>query len=528
MSEIAEKPRKPRGQSNLVKNVTSNWVGLISRILLSFFLAPFVVSRLGNVYYGIWTLLNEFTGYLWLFDFGVRESVIKYVAQYHATGDDKELNSTVNAALFLYSAIALLTLLGTGAMVFALPYIFSIPDASVSEARWALFLTGAAIAQGFVANVFVGVMMGLQQFYIVTRVGVLFSFLRAGLIVLALSNGMGIIALAAIQLLMSTLGSTRVYFLARAQLPSYRPSVVVPAREQLQRVFAYSKYVLGNNIGEKVVFRTDAFVIGIFLPITTLTYYAIAGSLVGYLRSMVMTMAAVLNPVSSALEARQDSARLNALFLAACRAAVLIGAPFCVAFYLLGYRFISLWMGPEYAPQATAVLRVLCTAYLMGLPHYCISSVLYGVGKHDIMARWRGVEAAINIVLSVILVNYIGLIGVAIGTLVSHVFVTALVLPLKITRVLGLGLWAYYEAVYVRPLLSAVPFAVVCYLIEVYLRPGSLVTFFVYVGLGLAFYVVPAWFIALGPQDRGLVRSRLGSLLPRRLAGIALARSGSR
>ena len=45
---------------------------LLVNTVISFVLAPIVVTHLGSVYYGIWSLLMQFTGYLWLFDFGVR------------------------------------------------------------------------------------------------------------------------------------------------------------------------------------------------------------------------------------------------------------------------------------------------------------------------------------------------------------------------------------------------------------------------------------------------------------------------
>ena len=95
---------RPSPHEHRLKNVTSNWASLGTGILVSFFLAPFVVHSLGNVYYGIWALISDFTGYLWLLDFGVRESVIKFVAQYHASDRRDELVATVNGALFCTAA----------------------------------------------------------------------------------------------------------------------------------------------------------------------------------------------------------------------------------------------------------------------------------------------------------------------------------------------------------------------------------------------------------------------------------------
>ena len=134
MTPSAESQPKPWSTSALVRNVTSNWAGIIVSVAFAFVLAPLTVRTLGNVHYGIWTLLMQLTGYLWLFDFGVRESVIKYVSQYHAAGDKDRIVSTVRTAVSIYSVVSLATLLAAIALALALPHLFNIPEGEVAQA----------------------------------------------------------------------------------------------------------------------------------------------------------------------------------------------------------------------------------------------------------------------------------------------------------------------------------------------------------------------------------------------------------
>ena len=110
MPDVSTPPRKVWSMSVIVKNVTSSWASILVGIAIAFVLAPLTVRSLGDLYYGIWTLLMQLTGYLWLFDFGVRESVVKYVAQYHASDDHEQVNATVNTAVSIYSLVSLATL----------------------------------------------------------------------------------------------------------------------------------------------------------------------------------------------------------------------------------------------------------------------------------------------------------------------------------------------------------------------------------------------------------------------------------
>lgn len=504
------------------KNVSWIWLGLAVNIGISFFLAPFVVRGLGNVYYGVWTLINQFTGYLWLLDFGVRESVVKYVAQHHAVEEKEELASVVHAAVSLYAIIGALVILAVGVMTAALPYVFNIPADSITAARITLMMVGLTIAQGFVFNVYVGVLMGLQKFYLVDRLGVFFAVARAGLIVLTLSAGYGIVGLALVTVLITLAGNIAVYVLCRMHAPGIGFRLAKPRGEDVRRIAHYGKFVLVNNIGEKLVYASDGLVVGAFLPIANLTYFAIAGSLVGYLKTIVNSMASVLNPMTSTLDSKCDSKAVGVLFLSSAKAAMIVGMPFCVGFIVLGERFIDIWMGPAYGATSARILQVLAVAHLVGLPYYTFSGVLYGLAKHQVVAGIRLGEAVVNLTMSVILVQIYGLIGVAIGTLVPHVVIAAIVLPKLLPRLLAVDVGTYYRNTYLRPLLASVPFWLACLAIDRKLAPASFLTFAGTVAAAMPIYFLPCWWIALSRDERTLMATQFERfklrLTPRRTA----------
>ena len=79
-----------------------------------------------------------------------------------------------------------------------------------------------------------------------------------------------------------------------ALLPAYLPDCPCGPRglyAPRSRAAQLWQYVLLANIGDKVVFATDAIIIGMFLPIAALTPYAIAGTLIESMRSVVKAMA---------------------------------------------------------------------------------------------------------------------------------------------------------------------------------------------------------------------------------------------
>jgi O-antigen/teichoic acid export membrane protein len=50
-------PHNPSKRPAILRNILTNWGGFVFSVGISFFLAPYVVRHLGNVGYGVWSLV---------------------------------------------------------------------------------------------------------------------------------------------------------------------------------------------------------------------------------------------------------------------------------------------------------------------------------------------------------------------------------------------------------------------------------------------------------------------------------------
>jgi O-antigen/teichoic acid export membrane protein len=156
-------------------------------------------------------------------------------------------------------------------------------------------------------------------------------------------------------------------------------------------------------------------------------------------------------------------------------------------------------------PQAGAVLRVLAIGFAAGLPFSTISAALYGLGQHHHVAYSRIAEGIVNLGLSLLLVQTIGPVGVAIGTAVPPFFSVVLYLPTGLPKRMPLELRAYYTWTYLRPLAASVPFVLACWAIERVIQPQTLLVFVVTGTASLVLYVIPCWLLALTAAERSRV-----------------------
>ena len=151
-------------RARIVGNVLSNWGGQVFGVGLSFFVAPFIVHRLGDTAYGVWILVMSIAGYMGLLDLGVRGAVTRYVAGFSASGRDEEAGRTASAALQIFlTTAAAVVILSVVLSVFAVDH-FNIPAAYRVAARLVLILSGLNVGISLLSGVYAGVIAARQRF----------------------------------------------------------------------------------------------------------------------------------------------------------------------------------------------------------------------------------------------------------------------------------------------------------------------------------------------------------------------------
>ncbi len=499
-----------------MRALASSWLGLAAGLGIAFFLSPFVVGKLGAAWYGVWAVAAQFTGYLYLLDFGVRESVIRYTSKYAARRQAQQLNRVITASLLIYTPITIAAGAGVALFVWGVPHWFNLEPRYWSDTRHAIFFTGLTIVQTFVFNVFAGVVTGLRRWDIGSAMGVVTNLLRAALLVSFLNAGYGIVAVAAIQFavaLAAGIATTVVALtLLRRNGMAFRPVALGfrRFRRMSKCIFGYGAYVIVNNVGEKLIGATDAIIVGIYLPIAAVAHFAIAGSLVGYLKAILGATAQVFNPLASHLHTVRQGEELRRALLLGVVINVLISLPIATAFVLLGQQFIALWMGQEFSVPSAPVLAVLAVTAVVTAPQSVVSSVLYGISRHRTIALLRITEAVFNLGLSVAFVKWFGLVGVALGTAIPSAVIVLFVLPAQVCAILGIKLSVYYERAYLRPMASVLPFALGAYWLRTRALPESLPGFLSSVAVLTVLYVPCAFLLSFNASERDLVLRRYG------------------
>jgi O-antigen/teichoic acid export membrane protein len=508
-----EQPMKSPAKPSVAKNVLSNWGSFLFGAIISFFLAPFIVRHLGDVGYGVWTLLTSLTGYLGLLDMGVRGAVTRYVARFHAQDKKEELQGIVSSGLVVFVTAGLVAIFISVLLAFFGIQHFQVPAEYRATARIVLIIAGVNVAVSLIAGVFGGVVVGLQRFDLTNTVEVTITAARSLLIVFALRAGMGLFTLAALQLLFAIVTVITNVVLVRRLAPQLKIRFNQVDRERLRLIFSFSAYSLLLQLAGYLVYYSDSLVIGWYLPVTSVTFFAIAGNLMTYARAPISSISVTLTPHASSIEATDNLEKLKHVSTLAARYSAAVMLPIAVTFLFRGKAFIGLWMGAEYADLSSKVLIALTVGWMVSAGNQALGGIMMGISKHKALVPVALVEGSINLILSIVLVKKMGIVGVAWATTLPSVCVHGIFWPLYVRRVLKIPAFSYIYSTWIRNACAAIPFVLATMGIEKYWPANNLRVYFLQIFLILPLALLGDWIFVVDKEDRQKVLSRLQSLL---------------
>ncbi len=466
----------------LVTNVGSSWFSLGFDVLVGLFLSPFLLHWLGDTAFGIWVLIFSITGYYGLFDLGIRSSVVRYVSKFTATDDIEDLAKLINTSLFTYSCIGVFSLLVTVFLSFYVDHIFKIPPEFHSTARWLLLMVGASVGIGFPLGVVGGYLDGLQRFYINNWANIAGDVARLVLIILAVRRGRGLLTIAAITVLLPI-----VLYVIRG-IVAYR---ILPVpfglkyvdRATFRTMANYSGVTLIIMVATQLKFKTDNLVIGTMISAAAVTYFSIGARIVSYAQQMVMALAQNFLPLASQSEATGNTNRLRKVFLAGNRVCAFTAFPIAVTLLILGKSVIEVWVGKKYVATSYSVLVILIIPATLMWAQAASGRVLFGISKHRTWAFVTLGEGIANLVLSIILVRFYGIVGDAWGTAIPLTCTMLFFMPQHLCKKLDLHVRTFIRESYTLPFLLSLPLAAVLLLMQRWFVPHN------YRGLGVQLFI---------------------------------------
>lgn len=389
-------------------------------ILSGFIIPRMIIGTFGSDVNGLTGSITSFIGYITLLQSGVGSVAKAAMYKPLAENDGYKLNVIVNTVERFFRKIAYITVIYIGFLMVVFPVVISKQYDFWYSASLVGILGVNIAAQYFFGITYQMLLEADQKSYVYSIIQIFTVIINTILTVLFIKAGFSI------QIV--KLGSAFIFVLRPLILSLYakRKYKITNSRDYDDSLIKQRWDGFIQAIAYFIHSKTDVFVLTILSTFVNVSIYSVYALVTTGLASIIKTIDKAVGAAIGNIIACNEKDNLMKTFTSYNMIVHIISTAIFSTASITIFKFVEIYIGSRsndnYIQYAFGFI-ILAAEYL-----YCLrlpyNSVIYAAGKFKETRASAALEAAINIVISVILVHRFGLIGVAIGTLVAMIYRT--------------------------------------------------------------------------------------------------------
>jgi len=397
-------------RKSLRANIIFNLGGALVPLCVSILVIPIYLVRIGQARYGIISLVWLLFGYFGLFDLGLSQATTNLLAR-------PTNQAPVRQAEIFWTATAVNILLGTvGGIVFGLVghyilgWFVSIPVDLKGELQAAVTWVACLLPLSTTGAVFVGALEAHERFLelnLIQVAGAILSQLIPLLAVIAIGPRIETAIAATVLTRLAT--TVPIFILALRQCADGLAPRLMPATAH--ELLRYGGWITVSNIAGPILVSIDQFMIGALIGVSSVPRYSIPFNLATKILLVPAAMTRALFPQLTKLEMCYAVAKAESMTEAVSLALVLVCAPLI----LLNHYALTLWLGSEFAADASLLARIIILGVWINGLAYVPYVTLQSQGMPSVTAKLHVFELLPFFALLWIGLHSLGLIGAALA-----------------------------------------------------------------------------------------------------------------
>ncbi|MEM7128999.1 MAG: polysaccharide biosynthesis C-terminal domain-containing protein [Chloroflexota bacterium] len=392
--------------------------------VLPFFLYRYLLDILGAELLGLWSLILSSTSVSRIGELGLSASAIKFVSKYSALDDSDKVSQVIQTAFIsvgLFIGLLLVTIypIATWAMG------YFVPENQLDTANAILPIAFSSLFITVVAGTIQSGLDGSQRIdlrALILIVGSIVNFV--GAVLLAPRWGIHGVAFAQMIQAFTILGMTWLFL--RQVLPSLP---LLP--------YQWRKAVMMEMLGYGVNFQIASACKFLYKPMTMallsrfggleiVAFYELAERLVRQIRLLIVNASRVLVPYVANLQEKTPE-RIQNLYVESFQVVLYISVPIYASVIAFSPIISNLWLG-YYEPQFIFCAICLSVGWFFNTLNVPAYMFYLGIGE----LKWNTIShvliAIMNLIFSLILVQFLGSYGIVAGWVIALSFGSLLII----------------------------------------------------------------------------------------------------
>ena len=400
-----------------------SYVQLILGNIISIIYTPIMLRLLGQNEYGLYNLSSSTISYLGLLSFGFGSAYIRYYSKYKAKKDEVSISRLNGTFLIVYSVIAVVALIAGMVLIGNIELIFEngLTPNEIYKSRILMSFMVFNLAISFPISVFTSNITANEKFFFQKVVGSINTVINPFIMLPVLLMGYKSVGMVVATTILGLVNSGLNVWYCFKKI-SIKFSFEKFDFGLMKEISIFSSYIFLNMIVDQINWNVDRFLLGMYKGTGAVAVYGIGSQINTYYMSFSTSVSNVFIPkINRMVNESADDRILTEIFTKVGRIQFIILSFILSGFVFFGKYFIEdIFAGTGYELSYPVALLLI---FPVTVP--LIQNLGIEIQKAKNMHKFRSILyfliAIGNLLISIPLCKYYGVIGCAIGTSVTMI-----------------------------------------------------------------------------------------------------------
>lgn len=497
--------------------IVISYINLVLGMAVNLFITPLLISSLGDVDYSIYKVMQSFAGPLTMFHLGISAIVTRSIVKYQTLEDysEQDKQNTLAHSLLASGVMSLFVVAAGVVMYLLIPTVYgaTYDNDSLSMGQTIFIIFVISTVFHMMTDAFSGCLIGREEFVVSALIQLFRNILKPVLMVVLLNVGMGAVGVVCVDLILSvgTFIFTVLYSLIKLR---EIPKLSYFDKKQIMEILAFGSAILLQAVVNQVNNNVDTMILGAYVnEKAIITMYSSALAVYAIYNSLITVISNFFLPKATKLVLKNASgAEMTDFVIGPGRYQAMIAVGCVCGFALFGQNFISIWIGEKYIDAYWVTLALIIPVTIPLVENVAIS-ILDATLKRIYRSVVLCIMAVINVMISLVLVQYLSFWGAAIGTVLSLIIGHGFMMNIYYAKTFHLQIGRLFFSIFKGILPAGLAASVVCIPAAIFLPNHSVWLFLVKCLCFLIVYALFLWLFGMNKDEKRVVTGGVKKVL---------------
>lgn len=420
------------------------------QIIVGVLYTPIMIRLLGQSEYGLYNTVASTISMISILNLGFSSGYIKFYSKYKAKNEQNLIDKLNGLYLIVFSILGIIALFCGLFLTVNLRMVFEngLTKTEYSTARVLMLLLTINLTVSFPMNVFQCIISSQERFIFLKTVAMLKTVVTPLLTIPILLMGYGSIGLVLVSVSLSIIVDSAYIFYTFASLHT-RFSFGDFEKGLFIELFKYTSFIAINIITDQINWNIDKFILGRYCGTLIVAIYSVGATIQSYYQMFSLAVSNVFIPRihrivnENGMSTSKKNDELTKIFIKVGRIQYIVLALIMSGFVFFGKEFIAIWAGNGYEDSYVVAL-LLMLPVTIPLIQNIGTEIQRALNKHQLRSIIYLFMAMINLAITIILCQKYGAIGAALGTTISLVLSTGIIMNLLYYYVLHINVVKFW------------------------------------------------------------------------------------